>query len=333
MKIQLLIALNDRDYAEHLSGEISGHYADSFEVALCSDTERLSSVLLSRRFDVALFDTAFIKLADLSRVRLPLVLFSDYDSYDDDYNDVKAIKKYQRISKLTSSIMGEFAEITPEMRGIESGKARIAAFWSPSGGSGKTTAAVSYAIRKASEGKKTLYLDLEAFSSVDMLFEDKGESISSIFGKLESNLPLLIQSIRQEDKEFGIYYFGKPGNYDDLDVLESDGIEKLVRACSEVCDILVVDLSSSYNEKIRYILESADEVFAVVDGSKASENKWQQFVFQHDLYEKIRGKLCLVGNKNAKCSSTQAERVAVLPKIQSNDPRAICKTISVNCTL
>ena len=48
MKIQLLIALNDIDYTEHLSKVLSEKYADRFEISICSSAERLQDTL-SRR--------------------------------------------------------------------------------------------------------------------------------------------------------------------------------------------------------------------------------------------------------------------------------------------
>ena len=58
MKIQLLIALCDSDYVEHLSQVLIEKKSDVFEVSVCSSPKRLPELLTGQRFDVALLDDA-----------------------------------------------------------------------------------------------------------------------------------------------------------------------------------------------------------------------------------------------------------------------------------
>mgnify|MGYP002564270794 CR=1 FL=1 len=75
MKLQLLIAIGHQDYMEHLSDVLTQRYGETFEVSVCSTGERLRELLSRRRFDAALLDETLAEEADLSAVRLPLLLW------------------------------------------------------------------------------------------------------------------------------------------------------------------------------------------------------------------------------------------------------------------
>ena len=75
MKIQLLIGICQSDYAEHLSRVLAEKHADVFEVSVCSKPELLGQTMDKRRFDAALLDGEMAGAADLSAVRLPLLVW------------------------------------------------------------------------------------------------------------------------------------------------------------------------------------------------------------------------------------------------------------------
>ena len=57
--------------------------------------------------------------------------------------------------------------------------------------------ALAYAAQLVSRGKKTVYLDLEPFSSTPVYFADPERGLTDVFEKLDGNLELLFQSIRR----------------------------------------------------------------------------------------------------------------------------------------
>lgn len=328
MKIQLLMAISDSDYAEHLSQVLTEQYADMFEVSICSASERLKELTGIRRFEVALLSPGLTECMNLQTIQLPLLLWDGMATISKQEEELKKIRKYQRVSGIISEILARYAEVSDGKGTFDDSQTRITAVWSPAGGCGKTTVALAYAAQKVTAGKKTVYLDMESFSSTDIYFAAKGKSISTVLGQLESNMDILLQSIRQEDKGSGIYYFCKPENYDDINVLTVEDVSALIKGCAKDVDELVVDLSVACDEKVKYLLETADNVLLVIDASQNSQVKWEQFRTQHNLYEKLRPKLILVANKNARGDASQARRLVSLPIVQSNDPIVVYKTLS-----
>lgn len=330
MKIRLFIASSDLDYTEYLSKVLVEKYADIFEVSVCSNENRLREMVLGHRADIVLAERKFASIVDMHSVRLPLILADETASISVSGGECKSVKKYQRISHLVKEIIGAYAEVSSNNEVYGSLSAQITAFWSPVGGSGKTTSALAYAAHCVTQGKRTIYLDLQNFSCSSVYFQQNDKSISTLFQKLDSNVELLLQSIRQQDSGSGILYFSQPENYDDINILTSEDIKNLVDGCAKGVDELVIDLSSVCNEKICKVLDFANQIFVVLDGSRVSAAKWTQFQTQNNVYEQIRSKIKLIGNKGAALDTSSENTLIKLPYIQSSDPVAVYKTLSAS---
>ncbi|WP_195986090.1 hypothetical protein [Clostridium sp. D33t1_170424_F3] len=327
MKIQLLIATQDTDYSDHLSAVLLDKYAKSFEVSTCSSAARLSEMLSAHRYDAALLDPELAAEKPLKEVALPLLLWDEITGAGAQTESFGAVRKYQRVSAIVEDVLGKYAGISGKKEFPESGSAHVAAVWSPAGGTGKTTVALAYAAQCVANGKQTVYLDLEYFSSVPVYFSNDGKSISEAFGKQGGNLVLLLQSIRRQDDGSGIFYFCRPNNYDDMNVLSVRDVQELVAAAASGADEVVLDLSAACDERCRSLLKLADTVLAVVDGSQKCRVKWEQFCSQHDLFEQIRPKCILVGNMGAQAGAA-VERSVTLPYVPSDNPVSIYKSLS-----
>lgn len=328
MKIQLLIAISDSDYREHLSRVLTEKSADVFEVSICSKPELLADILKSHSIDVALLDDEMADQADLSAIRLPLLLWDGTSVPRESTQKLGRIQKYQRISAISSDVALQYATVCGVNRDPGTDRALITAVWSPVGGVGKTTVALAFAAQKAVREKKSVYLDLEPFATSPVYFKDSGKSISAVFEKLDGDIALLFQSIRQQDKNSGIFYFGCPQNYDDINILTAADITMLLQGCAANANELVVDLGSVCNDQVRQVLAMADRVLLVTDGSVVSREKCRQFRSQHDIYASIVDKTVLVANRGARNVGSQGEETITLPKVDSDDPVVVYKTLS-----
>lgn len=330
MKIQLLIASMDSSYVEHISSVLAEKYADTFELSICSNENSMLEQVGRRSFEVALFDPAMVNGKELKSVRLPVLLWDGQTALDSGVAALKKIKKYQRISSIVSELLEEYAQIAKGNSGFDDSHGLITAVWSPSGGSGKTTVALAYAAQRVAEGAKTVYLDFQLFSCAAAYFPQSGKSISSVFEQLDSRVALLLQSIRQQDNESGIFYFKQVENYEDIQILEPNDVAELLRSCTHGVDEVVVDLSSVLDEKVRSILTLADKVFLVSDASKTGVAKWEQFCLQRSFYENVLTKAILVANRGGRMNWGQSENTIMLPCVKSNDPIVVYKTLSMN---
>ena len=332
MRVKLLIATVDTIYAKLISDNISEHHADTIDVSICNVLDSLQETLSKRKYNVALVDMEMIKQIDTSSIHLPMLLWSENEE-SEDTDDISAefekIKKHQRISSIVASILERYAMISGNMHGPGSGQASITVVWSPAGGVGKTTVALSYAFAYISEGKDVFYLNLENFSSIPAFFGETGKSISRVFEMLDNrdgNVRMLTQGV--SCRESGITYLCGPDNFDDMYILSSENIRELIGTCSELADELIIDLSCICDMRTRVAFDMADKVFIVSDSTAASEAKLAQFMSQNGVFESIKEKVMFFANKGAVTNELYADSTVSLPLVQSNDMITVYKTLS-----
>ena len=329
MRIKLLVAAMDSDYAGHLSGFISAHHADAVEVSVCSSAESLHTLLASQRFDAALLDAVMTEDADLRYVHMPLLLWAEEENPAEPVRELKKVCKYQRISSIVADVLERYAKVSSSSRGPDQKNARITAVWSPAGGVGKTAVALAFAARMAADGKQAMYLSMEHFSSIPAYFTGAGKSISAAFEMLEAhegNLKMLIRGIACRDG--GVTYFNRPENFDDMNILTPESLTLLIKACAELTEDLVIDMPCVCDERTRQIFELADDVLLVADASETTKIKLAQFTTQNNVFERIRAKATLVENKGASVSIPLVDSVVSLPLVQYADATMVYKTLS-----
>lgn len=328
MRIKLLVASEDKDYCNRLSFTLSQNYADTFDISVCTEKESLTHTLADHDYDVGLFSVEMMSECNIKRILLSLVLWdSEYCTDADQYDSAALVRKYQRISHLASDVLQKFSAVSEKKSGLNDARAQICAVWSPAGGTGKTTVALAYAVHTISHGKKVLYLDMEAFSSVPVYFDNDGKSISEAFEQLGGNIELRLQGIRQLDSRSGIHYYCGPINYEDMYILTRENIAELIDAAASGMDAVVVDLSAAFDEKCKDILLLADRVLLVADGCASSIEKIQQFCNQSSLFEQIKEKTILVCNKGGRLTLPVSKTVQ-LDYVRSGNPSSVYKTLS-----
>lgn len=328
MKIKLLLALTNDDYAEHLSRVLSTKYEDTFDVFTCTFADRLQDMLGKNRFDAVILEPSFLSVESVRSVPLVLLLNDGQNMFAAAPEGVRQVRKYQRISSLAGTVLECCAELGSRAGAFRTDRARITAVWSPCGGVGKTSVALAYAARMVTEGKQATYLNLENFSSTSCYFPAGGKSISAVFEKLDSDVSMYLKGIRQQDSGSGIYYFCSPENYDDMNILSAGDLETLITACASESGEVVVDLSSQCDERIQKVFELADTILLVCDPSSASQAKLHQFLNQNNVFRNLFDKFVLVGNKGAAYTPAELQRSVRLPLVPAADAIAVYKTLS-----
>lgn len=328
MKVRLLIATSDADYIDHLSRVLLEKQANIFDVTTCSNVNYLSEILSKASFDVALLERDMLSVPVFHEIRVPLLLWDGVDELPDKAGEYERIQKYQRISAICAQITQRYAAVSSGHGGCRSGRAKITVVWSPAGGVGKTTVALALAAKRASSQKNTVYFSLEPFSSNAVFFKEPGGTISTVFEKMDGNVPLLLQSISQEDTLTGIHYYGQPNNYDDIAILGEEDVAELLESCAEGADEVIVDLGSYYSKPVRKALLLADQVFLVMNGTPVCHAKCEQFRTQHSLYAEIQEKITVVANLGARIAIAEGETVLRLPNVETDDSVSIFRTLS-----
>ena len=332
MRVKLLIATGDIDYAGHLSDVICANHSDLIEVSVCQTEDSFRELLAYQRFDAAALDSAWAEEADTSRICLPLLFWVQGDGLTAAAPArYGRLRKYQRVSRIVESIVEQYAKVASDRPAADHDKARVTAVWSPAGGTGKTTVALAYAAGQAASARQTLYLNLEYFSSVPAYFPDTSRSISAVFEMLETcegDAETLLRGIQRRDEDTGIIYFGRPDNFDDMTILSAENVAQLISACAGAADELIVDMSCGCDDRAKRVFELADRVLIVTDPGSAAQAKLSQFTAQSDVYPSIAGKATLVANKGAAAYGAMAGNSVRLPIIQSPHASEVYKALA-----
>ena len=107
-----------------------------------------------------------------------------------------------------------------------------------------------------------------------------------------------------------------------------EDVARLLEGCAANADEVVVDLGSACDGRTRKILELADQVWLVGDGSMVCRAKCHQFRTQHDVYGEIAPKLTVVANRGARNVALPEERELSLPKVHADDPAAVYRALA-----
>lgn len=280
MKIKLAILEKDQGYLNRIVAVFNTKYSEHFEVYSFTEVEVAMGNLENAKINVLLASTEF----DIDAERLPARCALAYlvDSSDiDTYNNQSAIAKFQKVDLIYKQVLSIYSETAGNMSRMVFGddSTRMIVFQSVSGGCGASTMAAASALRFAAKGKKTLYLNLETCGSSEFFFHGEGQfGMSDVIFALKSrkaNLTLKLESCVKQDPR-GVYFYS-PAKVA-LDMLELNS-EDVLRMISEIklmgsYDVIIVDVSFSLQKQDLAVLEKAQKIVWVGDGSEISNAKF-----------------------------------------------------------
>ena len=216
------------------------------------------------------------------------------------------VKKYQKSESLLHEILMKYAEKTGTAEVIK-GKSttKIAAFYSPVGGSGKTTLALALATGAARAGQRVFYLNLENVDSVSDILAPTNGNMSDVLLALKTKgmrADIKLAASAAKEMNAGFYYVSgveSISEYEEIGGGEISSLLDTLRGLSEY-DLLVLDLDSGFSGKTRDILECADIIFSPVISNAVSVSKLKRMLREselHNLYSNLFAKWNLVVNQ------------------------------------
>lgn len=216
------------------------------------------------------------------------------------------VKKYQKSEALLNEIMLRYAEHTGVLDVIQGDShTKMAAFYSPAGGTGKTTIALSAALAGVKAGLKVLYLNLEEVDSFQDEWEPAPGSLSDVFLALKTkgmNPEITLADSVKRHEEGGFYYISgvdSISEYEELDKKDAGTLLTSIRNLKDY-DLVIIDLSSSLSVMTRQVLETADKIFVPIVQEEASVSKLKRFLREkeiHETYHSVAEKMVLVVNR------------------------------------
>ena len=308
MKIKLAILEKDLNYLNKIVTVFNQKYSDKIQVYSFTDMAVAMNVFNNTTVDVFIAGEMFQINQDKLPSRCAFAYFVDSPDIDM-LGDVKCICKFQKVELIYKQILSIYAEKAENITGysINEESSQIIAFFSPSGGSGASTVAVSCALHFVSQGKRVLYLNLEKFGFTDIFFSAEGQfDMSDIIFALKSrkmNLAMKLESCVKRDSS-GVYFYSSPKQSFDMVELNYDDIFRLISELQITgsYDYIIVDVDFDMSNDFIKLLNKFSRIVITCTGSEISNSKIFRFYDAMLLTERnndisILNKTCLIYNK------------------------------------
>lgn len=304
IKKKVVFADHDAMYLSNLSDYLMEN-APQIELIAFTKAEKLEQFLSEgNQVEIAIVDEymATPKLAADLKDATKIILSSTMQPVE----GFEIIKKYQKTESLLNEILLKHAEHTGKIETIQ-GKSntKIAVFYSPAGGTGKTVLSLSLAAAAAAMGQRVLYLNLEEIDSLANVLTKTPGTLSDLFLALKtrgSNVGIKLTASVGRAADGGFYYISGTESISEHGEIDRGDLEKLMAAIRILSDydLAVIDLASGFHERTQGVLEAADIIFAPIRPEMSSIAKMQRLLQEsnmHDMYDKIIAKMNLIVNR------------------------------------
>lgn len=225
----------------------------------------------------------------------------------------KAICKYQKIEDLYKDILNLFSEKASNdyKLQVKNDNEKVFMLTSPKGGSGVSTLACAFAMKKAREGKKVCYLNWEDFGNTAMYFEEEVKySMSDVLFAVKSkkaNVAMKLESFLQLHSS-GVEYFASCKNPHDIFSMTENDVETIMQefVFAKEYEYVVIDMNFSMRRVFQKVIcEYPTEIFLVSDGSESGNSKIRKCLSVFQLMEResdcdLIGKSRLIYNDMSK---------------------------------
>ncbi len=166
---------------------------------------------------------------------------------------------------------------------------------SPSGGSGKTTLAISTALSLARLGKRVLYVSRDYLQSFGYYFGTTQEISSDIKKKLIEGISIS-EELLKECVANNIIDYIKPFS-DGLEGVDNTVFQNIINSIKEmqIYDYIVIDTDKVDSEGLKTSIEHSDRVMVVTTQEEIASSKLKKFATQ--IKDVDRNKILYVCNK------------------------------------
>ena len=303
MKKKLLLADHDSEYLREISYYFM-EYVPQFELVLFTKEDTLLQYLQREEpGDVLVLDEQFAdeKTASLGRTMTRIALSAESTPPKGFF----AIKKYQKMSDLASQILIHYAEDHDTLEIVQgSNNTQLLAFYSPAGGSGKTTMALGTAVASARMGMRCFYLNLEEIDSIKGFLEPTAGSLSDLFLALNTkgmNAGIRLKASVRREPSAGFDYLSGVESIGEYGEIREENVRDLLKMIRNLADydLVVIDLSSGFGSLARAALEEADRIvvpFPVRENQAAKLSRFLAESSLHDRYDTLFQKMSLLLN-------------------------------------
>ncbi len=307
-RARVLFAVRDLLFCERIEDYIQ-ETKFPIELEIVTEPEYFDYSHVKTEIDILLITDTFLEKLSLNELPKDKVLVLTKESNPS--NGLKGINPYQKTENFLKEILLRYSELTGEASFLqgEKKKKNTICFFSPCGGSGKTTLALALASALARAGKNVFYLSLDGFAGVNAAFSEPGRGgFSRVLLSLKQHAgnQLLVELSKNMKRalESGVLYFSDLDNPCDLDEIETEEIETLIREMVRMngIDVLILDVEPALTERTKKVLELADYIFSPILDTPLCQMKvtaWREAAEVSNFLKTIRKKMAWVCNQSS----------------------------------
>jgi len=282
-RINLIIAESDSVFLKELANYASKNYSGLTPIS-CNNNTVLADVLDKDNADVLLLDEELYSqtIEDLTQGMGTKIMFTAKKQNPAlgicPKSGWKMVFKFQKMSVLFNEVQQIHAQSMDTTQNTEKiyipqpgyVDTKIMAFYSPIGGSGKTTLALACALTLIHNmGQRVFYLNLENINGNAVYTPTKGgENMSGLFDALKQPYSTnhKIKMMRVTDAETQLEYFRPPDSGLQFNELTKTQIHKLLSdiAALKEYDTVIIDLSAHFSDTNMFFLEKSDSIIMPV---------------------------------------------------------------------
>lgn len=306
-KLNIIIADRDKEYAESLADYLLAHHRHRFAVTTYTAQADSSAFLKENpaETDILLLGEGLSEACNAG-----MVIYLTEGSRPGQENH-RHLNKYQCGDELVKQVLEIYLQENPNKVPLLAGykETRVAAFYSPVGGVGKTTIAMGASIQASWEGKGVFYLNLETVPATGLFLEGEQEyTLSGVlyFLKHDShNSVIRMEKAICTDPLYGIDYFKQPDSILDLKEDLTGELRSLLGRLAAMgrYDYVFVDMEGSLDCSSLAVLEGCDDIVVISTPDVVAKRKMELLLHEFAVLERGRGiklldKVKLVLNKH-----------------------------------
>ncbi len=305
-KLKLLIVDEDKVYLENILNYIM-IYIKKFEVVGFSSIEKSINYLEENDdIDIIAISGSVLNCDLIKKIdKISKIFLYEGDKIEVP-KDFVLIDKYQRLDSIVEKIFYTYAhELKRDDISLSYQKdTKILSFYSPIGGSGKTTLALSFARIADYSGFKALYINFEQFFSLNNVIDmsQNKNCLSKIFFGIKSklNIEQVIKETILRDEQLKldcILPFKSCLEVDEISIYELQTFVSHIKKFSDY-KFIIFDLSSQLNHINNILMEASDNIIIPRKCDEVSTSKIHNFnqeLIRHE-YKIIQEKIAYIFN-------------------------------------
>lgn len=294
-KINIVIADSDELYLNHLTNYLIEKMS-GFEVYSFTTKDSMAEFVEDRsnKVDIIAFTEDLLDEA-VGAADIPVKILLSDGSFTN-LTEFDIVNKYQKAEKFINDILMIYAEKTGRVEAVATGnkETKIIGFYSPVGGSGKTTLALAAAYAASLSGKRTFYLNAEKINSLGGILKAPGnESMSDVYLSIKTkgaSVGLHIIANKHTDPDTSISFINPAESSLEINELSTDEFKKLLSEFQNLgeFDLVIVDFDSDFSKEKIEVLRSCDKIFSPFSAEETSLYKMGVFLKELGMYDELK---------------------------------------------